>query len=207
MRFDCDFSFCVGEGSRRLVLKSDARLVALTGPSGVGKTTALHCIAGLRQPLGGHIRIGGRALDGLAPEQRRAGVVFQDLRLFDHMSVAANLAFGARPEAGDAANLADISDMLGLGGLLDRYPANLSGGEARRVALARAILSNPDFLLLDEPMSSLDAARADRIAGLIERLRDELDIPILLVSHSDSEVARLASESVTLSASGDMTAS
>ena len=198
MRFDIDFAFDAGGARKRLTIASDAPLVALVGPSGIGKTTALDCIAALRKPASGHIAISGRELIGLPPEARHAGYVFQDLRLFDHMDVGDNIRFGSGRRNGPPEDALEIIAMLDIGHLMDRYPANLSGGEARRVALARALLSNPQFLLLDEPLASLDAERADRIATLIEDIRDRLSIPILLVSHAQAEVARLAGEVVSL---------
>ena len=177
--------------------------MAVTGPSGAGKTTLLNCIAGLRRPLSGRIRVGGETLyDGAAgidlpPERRRAGYVFQDLRLFPHKTVAANLAYGERPETA-LMSRAEALAFLGIAHLAQRYPATLSGGEAKRVAIGRALLAAPKFLLLDEPLTSLDAARGEEILRLLERIRDELALPILLVSHAAAEVARLAEDVVAM---------
>jgi len=183
---------------------SGAGLTALFGPSGAGKTSILNMVAGLLRPDRGRIAIGGELLfdsaAGIAMpvEARRAGYVFQDGRLFLHKRVRDNLLYGwnrALP-ANRWMNLDDAVAFLGIGHLLDRWPRTLSGGEAQRVAIGRALLSGPRFLLMDEPLSSLDAARREEIMGVIERLRDELALPILYVSHDRSEVERLAGQVV-----------
>jgi molybdate transport system ATP-binding protein len=206
MSFEISLRHTVGGRTIALELASDARLTALVGPSGAGKTTILNCIAGLRRPDAGRIVVDGvRLFDSTAavdlpPEQRGAGYVFQDLRLFPHLRVAQNLAFGerlARPER-HWITREEITELLGIEHLLRRWPATLSGGEARRVAIGRALLSGPRFLLLDEPTASLDAERVDALLALIERIRDQLAIPILLVSHDRGEVERLAGKVVTL---------
>lgn len=206
MSFDVALTHRIGERTIKLVFVSTARLTALVGPSGVGKTTVLNCIAGLIRPDAGRIAVAGTVLFdsalgfSLSPERRRAGYVFQDGRLFPHLRVSANLAYGerlARPED-RWIERDEVTALLGIGHLLHRLPATLSGGEARRVAIGRALLSGPRFLLLDEPFASLDPARAEEILRLVERIRDELEIPILLVSHDRSEVERLAGAVVTL---------
>ena len=202
MSFDIALRFLAGERERECAIASEAKVVAVTGPSGAGKTTLLNCIAGLRRPLSGHIRIGGETLcdsaagTDLPPERRRGGYVFQDLRLFPHKTVAANLAYGERHEAW--MTRAEALEFLGIAHLAQRYPATLSGGEAKRVAIGRALLAAPRFLLLDEPLTSLDMTRGEEILRLMERIRDELSLPILLVSHAAAEVARLAEEVVVL---------
>jgi molybdate transport system ATP-binding protein len=136
----------------------------------------------------------------LPPERRRAGYVFQDFRLFPHLRVGANLAYGerlARPKDRWIAR-DEVNGFLGIGHLLGRWPATLSGGEMRRVAIGRALLAAPRFLLLDEPFASLDPERAEALMTLVERIRDELRIPILLVSHDRAEVDRLAGRVVVL---------
>jgi molybdate transport system ATP-binding protein len=202
MSFDIDLTYRSGEREQHVAIASNAGLVALTGPSGCGKTTFLNCVAGLRRPLAGHVRIGGETLfdaetgADLPPERRGAGYVFQDLRLFPHKSVAANLAYGLRD--GALMSPAEAMDFLGVAALAERLPGTLSGGEAKRVAIGRALLSAPRFLLLDEPLTSLDAARANEIAGLLQRMRDEIALPTLLVTHDAREVERLAGEVVAL---------
>jgi molybdate transport system ATP-binding protein len=206
MSFELRMSHRIGEREIELAFSSGARLTALVGPSGAGKTTVLNCIAGLIRPRAGQIAVGGVALFdsargiSLPPERRRAGYVFQDGRLFPHLRVAANLAYGERLAPPDDRWIRqdEVVALLGIGHLLHRTPATLSGGEARRVAIGRALLSGPRFLLLDEPFGSLDPERAEEILRLVERIRDELKIPILLVSHDRSEVERLAGDVVTL---------
>ena len=127
-----------------------------------------------------------------AAERRAAGYVFQDARLFPHYRVRGNLLYGATRADGQGMELEEMADFLGIAHLLDRWPRTLSGGEAQRVAIGRALLSGPRFLLMDEPLASLDAARRREIMGLIERVRDELGLPILYVSHDRGEVERLA---------------
>jgi molybdate transport system ATP-binding protein len=206
MSFEVALRHRVGEHTIDLAITSDARLTALVGPSGAGKTTVLNCIAGLIRPDAGRIAIGGAVLfddaDGtdLAPERRRAGYVFQDLRLFPHLRVAANLSYGERLVRPEERWIGrdEVTAFLGIGHLLARWPATLSGGEMRRVAIGRALLAAPRFLLLDEPFASLDAERAEALMALVERIRDELGIPMLLVSHDRAEVERLAGRVVTL---------
>jgi molybdate transport system ATP-binding protein len=136
----------------------------------------------------------------LKPEQRRCGYVFQDLRLFPHRSVHDNLLYGWRlaPPEQCWMDLDTALGFLGIGHLLDRRPATLSGGEAQRVAIGRALLSGPRFLLMDEPLASVDAERREEILTVIERIRDELALPILYVSHDRAEVDRLASRVIAI---------
>jgi molybdate transport system ATP-binding protein len=181
-------------------------ITALFGPSGGGKTTIINAVAGLLRPDEGRIAIGGRVLfDSAAnvwvpPAQRRVGYVFQDARLFPHMSVESNLRFGWRRAAIRApeSEISRVVEMLGLGPLLRRKPAKLSGGEKGRVALGRALLASPEVLLLDEPLAALDQARKNDILPYLDRLRDEARIPMLYVSHSLDEVSRLANDIVIL---------
>jgi molybdate transport system ATP-binding protein len=199
MSFEVDVAKIVGEAEIRVAFSSGPGLTALFGPSGCGKTSVLNMVAGLLTPDAGRIAVAGETLFGggidRPPEARRAGYVFQDRRLFPHMSVRANLAYGRREGAGMMA-LDEAAAFLGIAALLDRKPATLSGGEAQRVAIGRALLSGPRFLLMDEPLVALDRARAEEIMALIERIRDEMRLPILYVSHSAAEVERLATHVV-----------
>jgi molybdate transport system ATP-binding protein len=206
MSFDIALEHRIGEREIALAFASDARLTALVGPSGAGKTTVLNCIAGLIRPDAGRIAVGGVVLVDseagvdLPPETRRAGYVFQQGRLFPHMRVGANLAYGerlAKPEDRWIGR-AEVLEFLGIGHLLDRWPDTLSGGEMRRVAIGRALLAAPKFLLLDEPLTSLDAARREGILRVVERIRDELKLPILYVSHDVGEVERLTQTVIRL---------
>ena len=186
---------------------SDAPIVALFGRSGSGKSTVVDAIAGLVRPTSGRIVVGGRTLFDaqrgidLAPEARRVGYVFQDGLLFPHMSVRANLAFGERLAAQGARRPDNdrVIALLGLERLLERRPATLSGGERQRVAIGRALLANPDVLLMDEPLAALDVARKAEILSYVELLRDEWRLPIVYVSHAIEEVTRLADHLVLLS--------
>ena len=201
MSFDVTVEKRLGEADIAVSFRSFSGLTALFGPSGSGKTSILNMIAGLLTPDSGRILVGGELLFGegvnLPPEARHAGYVFQDARLFPHFKVRANLLYGARRGVGRL-GLDEVVDLLGLGPLLGRWPRTLSGGEAQRVAIGRALLSSPRFLLLDEPLASLDQARADEIMGMIERVRDELKLPILYVSHNRAEVDRLAASVVAI---------
>ncbi len=183
-------------------------VTAVFGPSGAGKTTILNAIAGLLRPCGGRITLDGTTLTDTArstflpPHRRRIGYVFQDGRLFPHLTVAGNLDYASRfagRRASARPDRAAIVDLLGLGPLLTRRPATLSGGERSRVAMARAVLSAPRLLLLDEPFAALDAARRAEVLPYLERLRDATGLPMVLVSHDRAEVARLASHVVLLS--------
>ena len=196
-------SLAVEVGGRSLSVRFDAPdrgITALIGPSGSGKTTCLRGIAGLECGARGSVTVGGTVWQNsasgifLPSHQRSVGMVFQDARLFPHRSVRQNLEFGVAPR-GDG-NLStswnEVVETLGLGELLSRMPAHLSGGEAQRVAIGRALLANPRLLLLDEPLSALDAERKEELLPYLERLRDDHRLPMIYVSHSMSEVARLA---------------
>lgn len=183
-------------------------LTALFGASGSGKSTIVAAIAGLLEPDAGRIVAGGetlfdseRGID-VAVERRRVGYVFQDARLFPHLKVRDNLAYGLKraPSGSRLIALDTIVDLLGIGHLLDRRPLRLSGGEKQRVAIGRALLAQPRLLLMDEPLASLDAARRLEILPYIERLRDELGLLIVYVSHSVDEVLRLANTIVIVEA-------
>ena len=182
-------------------------VTALFGRSGSGKSTVVNAVAGLLRPERGRIVAAGEVLldtdaGRMVPaHRRRMGYVFQDGRLFPHLTVRQNLLYGRwfAPK-GAGADLGRIVDLLGIGALLERRPGALSGGEKQRVAIGRAILSNPRLLLMDEPLAALDEARKAEILPYLERLRDELALPILYVSHSLAEVARLATTVVLLEA-------
>ncbi|MBI5013010.1 MAG: molybdenum ABC transporter ATP-binding protein [Methylocystis sp.] len=181
-------------------------VTALFGPSGSGKSTALRCIAGLARAPDGLLKIGGdvwqdEARGVFVPTHRRAlGMVFQDASLFSHLTVKGNLDYGmtrARVTAAEASRDA-LCEMLDIAALAERWPDTLSGGERQRVAIARALLTRPQLLLMDEPLASLDVARRLDVLPYLERLRDELDIPIIYVSHAPEEVTRIADEAVVL---------
>ncbi|MBB4859554.1 molybdate transport system ATP-binding protein [Novosphingobium chloroacetimidivorans] len=206
MSIELDIVIVRGERRVSAAVRAGAGLTALFGPSGAGKTSVLDAVAGLVTPQSGRIAMSDQLLFdsatgvNLAPEQRACGYVFQDNRLFPHRTVRQNLLFGwelAPPER-RWMEPAEAVEFLGIEHLLGRMPRHLSGGEAQRVAIGRALLSAPRLLLMDEPLASLDAARREEIMRVIERLRDELRLPILYVSHDRSEVERLADRVVTL---------
>ena len=183
-------------------------ITVLFGPSGAGKSLTLAAIAGELRLDRGCIAIGDAVLFDRAaridvkPEARRIGWVFQDARLFPHLNVEANLRYGLR-RAGDGPHrigFGEVTGVLGLGDLLHRRPRALSGGEAQRVAIGRALLSQPRLLLMDEPLSALDAARKGDILAFIERVRDAFAIPTLYVTHSLAETVRLADRLVVIEA-------
>jgi molybdate transport system ATP-binding protein len=184
-------------------------VTALFGRSGCGKSTLIALLAGLLTPDAGRIQIGEDVLYdsarhlSVAAHRRRIGVMFQDARLFPHLSVLGNLKYGARRvPSGTPARVGfdEVVSLLALGQLLGRRPRQLSGGEQQRVALGRALLSQPRALLLDEPLASLDLARREEVLPYLERLRDALAIPLVYVSHQFDEVLRLATRVVLLDA-------
>jgi molybdate transport system ATP-binding protein len=194
--FTLDAAFATGGG-----------VTALFGRSGAGKSTVLNLIAGLARPQSGRITVDGRTLYdrgagiALPAHARRVGYVFQEGRLLPHLTVRHNLTYGRFFANGRSAVLGfdQAIELLGIGHLLERRPGALSGGEKQRVAIGRALLANPEVLLLDEPLASLDAPRKAEILYYVERLRDEVRIPIVYVSHSLDEVVRLASSMVLMS--------
>jgi len=206
MSFDVDIALQRGETRIACRFATGPGITALTGPSGAGKTSVLHAIAGLLRPVQGRIAVGGSVLfDASAgidmpPQHRACGFVFQDLRLFPHRRVRENLLYGWRlaPPQRRWLSLEEALAFLDIGPLLRRLPRTLSGGEAQRIAIGRALLSGPRFVLMDEPLTSLDGARRDGIITVIERIRDELGLPILLVTHDDREVDRLADHVIPL---------
>ena len=173
-------------------------ITAIFGHSGSGKTTLLRCIAGLQKADRGQLRVGEQvwqdASNFLPTHKRPLGYVFQESSLFDHLTAEGNLNYArrrARP-APSQEQYRYVVELMGIGPLLQRYPHQLSGGERQRIAIARALLITPQLLLMDEPLASLDTARKREIMPYLERLRSELNLPILYVSHSVDEVARLA---------------
>ncbi len=180
-------------------------VTALFGPSGSGKTTLLRCIAGLERAPQGWLSVDGEVWqDGqtwLPTHKRPLGFVFQDAALFPHFTVLGNLNYGLRrSREAQRVNLEQAIDLLGIGPLLERKPDRLSGGERQRVAIARALATGPRLLLLDEPLSALDLQRRAEILPYLERLHEELEIPVLYVSHMPDEVARLADHLVLIDA-------
>lgn len=206
MAFDIDIRKQLGSTRVELQMQTGPGITVLLGPSGSGKTSVLNMVSGLLRPDAGHVRVGGEALFDAAaridlpPERRHCGYVFQDARLFPHLRVMDNLRYGAARARGSATGpaLEEITELLGIGALLQRWPATLSGGEARRVAIGRALASGARFLLLDEPLSFVDRARREEILRLIERLRDELRLPMLYVTHDAAEAERLGDTRVDL---------
>ena len=182
-------------------------VTALYGHSGSGKTTCLRCIAGLERADQGFIQVNDEVWQDsdnkvfVAPHKRALGYVFQEASLFPHLSVLANLEFGLKriPKPQRRVDMAHATELLGIRHLLDRHPQHLSGGERQRAGIARALLTSPKLLLMDEPLAALDAQRKSEILPYLQRLHDELDIPVLYVSHSQDEVARLADHIVLLS--------
>ena len=196
----------VGAFSLDLAFEAPGGITALFGRSGSGKTTIVNAVAGLLAPERGRVVVDGAVLldteagVDVPAHRRRVGYVFQEGRLFPHLSVRQNLAFGRwfAPRGTPRERPDRVVEMLGIGHLLDRRPGGLSGGEAQRVAIGRALLSAPRLLLMDEPLAALDEARREEIVPYLERLRDEARVPMLYVSHSASEVARLATTVVAI---------
>jgi molybdate transport system ATP-binding protein len=207
MTIEIDVKHRLGNFSLDACFSADSGTVALFGPSGAGKTTLINAVAGLLRPDRGRVVVDGMTLldtkggIDVPPHRRRIGYIFQDGRLFPHLTVRQNLSYGSLLSTGGitAGSTERIVDMLGIGHILNRYPLGLSGGEKQRVAIGRALLAEPRLILMDEPLSSLDEQRKQEILPYIEKLRDETGVPILLVSHSVSEVARLATSVVLIS--------
>ena len=206
MSLKVDIRRRLGAFSLDAAFETGGRLTALFGPSGSGKTSLVNLIGGLLRPDEGRIVADGRVLVDTQAQvfvpkhKRRIGYVFQDARLFPHMTVGQNLRYGRffAPTAERSDDMYGVVDLLGIGHLLDRRPGLLSGGEKQRVAIGRALLASPRLILMDEPLASLDERRKAEIMPYIERLRDETKIPIVYVSHSVAEVARLATDIVVL---------
>lgn len=187
------------EFSLDVAAELDQHITGLFGPSGAGKTTLLHLLAGIERPARGRLRIGGRALYDsqerlhIPPSRRNLGVVFQESRLFPHLSVRRNLRYGECrvPAARRRMHFAEVVELLELGGLLEKRPWQISGGEAQRVALGRALLCSPAMLLLDEPLASLDRGLKRQILPFLRRIKQTLRVPMIYVSHDLGEIMQL----------------
>jgi molybdate transport system ATP-binding protein len=206
---EVDVALTAGIFDLRVAFTNTDGITALFGRSGSGKSLTLSLIAGLARPSRGHISLDDRCLVDTEKQifvpmhKRRIGLVFQDSLLFPHLSVRQNLLFGrwfAPRTERDEVSLDQVVETLGIGHLLGRQPGLLSGGEKQRVAIGRALLSCPKLLLFDEPLAALDMERKLEILPLIERLRDEFEIPIVYVSHAIEEVVRLAALVVMIEA-------
>ena len=200
--FDFDFTIQQGEFTLEFNVTAEGRALALFGPSGSGKTSALEAIAGLRTPRRGRIAISGRVLFDstshvdVPVRQRRTGYVPQDILLFPHLSVGENVTYGLRE--GHRPALPVLIDLLELSRLMDRRVASLSGGERQRVAMARALYSGPDVLLLDEPLAAVDLPRRRRIVDALLGIRDELSVPLIYVTHLPEEALSVADWAVLI---------
>lgn len=206
MTLEVSLRHAFGDFTLDVAFAAPPGITALFGRSGSGKTSVVNAVAGLLRPDHGRITLDGQTLADTAqriflpPHRRRIGYVFQEGRLFPHLTVRQNLGYGAwfAPRAARREDMGRVVEMLGIGHLLDRRPGALSGGEKSRVALGRALLSAPQIILADEPLAALDEARKAEILPYFERLRDEVAIPVLYVSHAAAEVARLATTMVVL---------
>lgn len=214
MSLEFDVGHRLGDFHLRACFTAPPGLTALFGRSGSGKTTIVNIVGGLIRPDSGRVAIDGHVLVDtdagtfVPSHRRRIGYVFQDSRLFPHLSVRRNLLYGrwfARGGGDSGTELGSVVELLGIGHLLERAPDSLSGGEKQRVAIGRALLARPRLLLMDEPLASLDEQRRAEILPYIERLRDEAGVPVLYVSHSLAEVARLAT-TVVLMTNGSVAA-
>lgn len=188
-------------------------ITVLYGHSGAGKTSIINMLAGILQPDCGRILINGRTLCDtvcgifVPPEKRNIGYIFQDRRLFPFLSVKDNLLFGRKKQSRQPGRrFDDVVGLLGIGSLLDRKPHTLSGGEEQRVAIGRALLSEPELLLMDEPLSSLDECRRDELIPYIDSIPDRFKIPVIMVTHSSFEVTCLADYVVVLERGKKITA-
>jgi molybdate transport system ATP-binding protein len=179
-------------------------LTALIGPSGAGKTSVLNAIAGFLQPARARITVDDDVLVdtargiSVAAHERRVGYMFQEARLFPHLNVRHNLLYGRRFASNTLVSEADVIELMGLAPLLTRHTTQLSGGEKQRVALGRALLSGPRLLLLDEPLASVDTARKGEILPYLDRLRRELELPTIYVTHNMDEILARADRTITI---------
>ena len=200
--FDLDFALHQGEFTMAFTVKVEARALALFGPSGSGKTSALEAVAGLRTPRQGRIAVNGHVLFdserhiNTPVRHRRTGYVPQDILLFPHLNVRENVTYGMRE--GTRPDLRVLVDLLELSTLMDRRVGSLSGGERQRVAMARALYSGPDVLLLDEPLAAVDLPRRRRIVDALLGIRDELSVPLIYVTHLPEEALAVADWAVLI---------
>ena len=200
--FDLDFTLRQGEFTLSVSLNVEARALALFGPSGAGKTSVLETVAGLRMPKSGRIVVNGHRLFdsacgiNVAARHRRIGYVPQDTLLFPHLNVRENVTYAKRE--GQRPDLRVLADLLELSALMDRRVGSLSGGERQRVAMARALYSGPDVLLLDEPLAAVDLPRRRRIVEALLGIRDELSVPLVYVTHLPEEALSVADWAVLI---------
>ena len=182
---------------------ADGEFLVLLGPSGCGKTTTLRIVAGFIEPTSGSVRLGDRDITGLPPWKRNTGLVFQSYALFPHMTVAENIAFGLEmrkmPKAEMAPKITEALRLVRLDHLSDRLPRQLSGGQQQRVALARALVFRPDVLLLDEPLSNLDAKLRQDVRVEIRELQRKLGLTTAMVTHDQEEALTMADRLVVMS--------
>ena len=180
----------------------EGEMLCLLGPSGCGKTTLLRIIAGLETQTRGQILQNGRDVSWLPPVKRDYGIVFQSYALFPNLSVADNVAYGLvtrrKPKAEIAARVDELLKLVGLPGAAGKYPAQLSGGQQQRIALARALATSPRLLLLDEPLSALDALERIRLRGEIRRLQQQLGVTTIMVTHDQEEALSMADRVVVM---------
>ena len=205
------FAGAVGKFSLDVALSLPGTgVTGLFGPSGCGKTTLLRCLAGLTRLPGGFLRVGAETWQEgqkfLPPQQRQVGYVFQDARLFAHLSVRQNLQYGLRRAAARRIAEADVVGILGLEPFLHRYPAHLSGGERQRVAIGRALLSQPQLMLLDEPLAALDRGAAHQILPKLREISKIFAVPVIHVSHDMAELERIADGLVLMRQDGRIAA-
>ena len=204
MTLSIDIRRSVGGFSLDVAIEAPAGVTAVLGRSGAGKSTLIAAISGLARPDDGRIALGGRTLFDraaridVATPKRRIGVVFQDSRLFPHLSVRANLMFGRKRRGATSPDFDEVVEILGIGHLISRRPRSLSGGERQRVAIGRALLSGPDALLFDEPLAALDAERKAEIMPFLQTIVAGAEIPVLYVTHALEEARRLAERLVVL---------
>ena len=205
MSINVNIDKIMGDFYLKTKFNADIGITAIFGPSGAGKSTLVNLIAGLMKPNNGYIKIFDELIFdseqkiNIPVNKRGIGFVFQDARLFPHMKVEANLKYSHRfGRRGQLRSFSEIVEVLNLEGILNRLPGNLSGGEKQRVAMGRALLSNPKILILDEPLAGLDEGLKAEVIPYLEFLRDNFNLPILYISHSQSEVARLSDKIVVL---------